>query len=248
LKTLIIDDEKQAVSALKADIKRHCGDLEIVGEAYSVKDAIARIKALEPDLIFLDIQLTDGTGFDILDVIDKRKLKVIFTTAYSQFAIKAIKFSALDYLLKPIDAEELIEAVKRAKEYTIPQQVPEQYEVLKQQSDLLQAGEKKIVLKDSKSIYFVKVADIIRCEANGSYTDVYAVDSVKIIISKPLKELESMLEPYGFVRTHHSHLVNLHQAKRVDKADGGTLHFNDGSSVPISQRKWEQVIQLLAGE
>lgn len=248
MKILIIDDEKQAISALKADIKHHCSDLEIMGEAYSVKDAIAKIKSLEPDLIFLDIQLIDGTGFDILDAIDKHRLKVIFTTAYSQFAIKAIKFSALDYLLKPIDAEELVEAVKRAKEHTTLQHVHEQYDVLKQQSDMLQVGDKKIVLKDSKSIYFVKVTDIVRCEANGSYTDVYTIDTNKIIVSKPLKELESMLEPYGFIRTHHSHLVNLHQAKRVDKADGGTLHFNDGSSVPISQRKWEQVIQMLAGE
>jgi two-component system LytT family response regulator len=248
LRTLIIDDEKQAISALKADIKFHCSDLEIVGEAYSVKDAIAKIRALEPELIFLDIQLIDGTGFDILDAIDNSRLKVIFTTAYSQFAIKAIKFSALDYLLKPIDAEELTAAVKRARELTQPQQATEQYDILKQQTDLLHAGEKKIVLKDSKSIYFVKVADIIRCEANGSYTDVYTAEPTKIIVSKPLKELEGMLEPYGFIRTHHSHLVNLHQAKRVDKADGGTLHLNDGSSIPISQRKWEQVIQLLAGE
>lgn len=248
MKTLIIDDEKQAISALKADIKFHCSDLEIVGEAYSVKDAIAKIRTLEPELIFLDIQLIDGTGFDILDAIDNSRLKVIFTTAYSQFAIKAIKFSALDYLLKPIDAEELTAAVKRARELTLPQQATEQYDILKQQTDLLHAGEKKIVLKDSKSIYFVKVADIIRCEANGSYTDVYTIDPAKIIVSKPLKELEAMLEPYGFIRTHHSHLVNLHQAKRVDKADGGTLHLNDGSSIPISQRKWEQVIQLLAGE
>ncbi len=248
MKTLIIDDERQAISALKADIKFHCSDLEIIGEAYSVKDAVTKIQALNPDLIFLDIQLIDGTGFDILDAIDKGKLKVIFTTAYSQFAIKAIKFSALDYLLKPIDAEELIEAVKRAKEYTAPQQVPQQYDVLKQQADLLQVGEKKIVLRDSKSIYFVKVADIMRCEANGSYTDVYTADANKIIVSKPLKELESMLEPYGFVRTHHSHLVNVHQVKKVDKADGGMLYLNDGTLVPISQRKWEQVIQLLAGE
>lgn len=248
MKTLIIDDERQAVSALKADIKFHCPDLEVAGEAYSVKDAVSKIRALDPDLIFLDIQLTDGTGFDILDAIDKRKVKVIFTTAYSQFAIKAIKFSALDYLLKPIDAEELVGAVKRAREYAIPQQIPEQYDVLKQQSDILLAGDKKIVLKDSRSIYFVKVADIIRCEANGSYTDVFIADASKIVVSKPLKELENMLESYGFIRTHHSHLVNLHQAKRVDKADGGMLYLNDGSSVPISQRKWEQVIQLLAGE
>ena len=248
MKTLIIDDERQAISALKADIKFYCSDLQIVGEAYSVKDAIAKIQALEPDLIFLDIQLTDGTGFDILEAIDQRKLKVIFTTAYSQFAIKAIKLDALDYLLKPIDAEELVAAVKRAREYTVPQHVPEQHDAVKQHTDLLQVGEKKIVLKDSKSIYFIKVADIMRCEANGSYTDVYIADTSKIIISKPLKELETMLEPYGFIRTHHSHLVNLHQVKRVDKAEGGMLFLNDGTSVPISQRKWEQVIQLLAGE
>lgn len=248
MRTLIIDDERQAISALKADIKFHCSDLEIVGEAYSVKEAITKIQSLNPDLIFLDIQLIDGTGFDILDAIDKHHLKVIFTTAYSQFAIKAIKFSALDYLLKPIDAEELVAAVKRAREHTSLQQVPQQYDVLKQQTDLLHAGEKKIVLKDSRSIYFVKVADIMRCEASGSYTDVFTADAGKITISKSLKELENMLEQYGFVRTHHSHLVNLHQIKRVDKADGGILYLNDGTSVPISQRKWEQVIQLLAGE
>lgn len=247
MKTLIIDDERQAISALRADIKFHCSDLEIVGEACSVKDAIVKIKTLNPDLIFLDIQLTDGTGFDILDAIDKRRLKVIFTTAYSQFAIKAIKFSALDYLLKPIDAEELVEAVKRAKEYTVPLQAPEQYDILKQQVDLIQAGEKKIVLKDSKSIYFIKVADIMRCEANGSYTDVYSAGAQKIIVSKPLKELETMLS-HTVLSASITPTINLHQVKRVDKADGGMLLLNDGSSVPISQRNGQQVMQLLSGE
>lgn len=248
MKTIIVDDERQAISALKADIKFHCRDLEIIGEAFSVKDAISKINTLNPELVFLDIQLIDGTGFDVLDAIDRRRLKVIFTTAHSHFAIKAIKFSALDYLLKPIDAEELVDAVKRASEYTELQHTTEQFDILKQQMDLLQIGEKKIVLKDSKSIYFVKVADIVRCEANGSYTDVYTADASRIIVSKPLKELESMLESFGFIRTHHSHLVNLHLIKRIDKVDGGTVQLNDGTSVPISQRKWEQVIQLLAGE
>jgi two-component system LytT family response regulator len=246
--TLLIDDERQAISALKADIKFHCPELEVVGEAYSVKDAIAKIQSLTPELVFLDIQLIDGTGFDILDAIDYHKLKVIFTTAYSQYAIKAIKFSALDYLLKPIDAEELVAAVKRAREHSNMQQLSEQYGVMKQQTSHIATGEKKIVLKDSKSIYFVNVSEIIRCEANGSYTDVYIIDGSKIIVSKPLKELESMLDTYGFIRTHHSHLISLRHVKRVDKADGGMLYLNDGTSVPISQRKWEQVMQLLAGE
>lgn len=248
MRTLIVDDEKQAVSALKSDIIHHCPGLVIVGEAYSVKEAVSKIQSLQPDLLFLDIQLMDGTGFDVLDSIGKQKVKVIFTTAHSHFAIKAIKFSALDYLLKPIDADELVAAVKRATDETASQQSAEQYDVLKQQINPQPGGEKKIVLKDSKSIYFVSVSAIIRCEANGSYTEVLLADSTKITVSKPMKELESMLDAYGFIRTHHSHLVNLHHIKRIDKTDGGAIQLSDGSSVPISQRKWEQVIQLLAGD
>ncbi|MCB0696434.1 MAG: response regulator transcription factor [Chitinophagaceae bacterium] len=243
MRTLLIDDEQQAISALKAEIIYHCKDLDIVGEARSVKEAVKQILALAPELIFLDIQLLDGTGFDILDAVKGHQVKVIFTTAFSQYAIKAIKFNALDYLLKPIDAEELVEAVKRA-EAAAPQGV--QLDVLKRQLDIIRMGDKKIVLKDSRSMYIIKVAEIVRCEAHGAYTDVFTLTEPKITISKSLKEFETMLEDYGFFRTHHSHLVNLHLVKKVDKADGGTLYMQDGTQIPISQRKWEQVIRLIA--
>jgi two-component system, LytTR family, response regulator len=247
MRTLIVEDEIQAISALKAEIRYHCSELEIIGEAKTVKEAIEKITALKPALVFMDIQLTDGLAFDILDACKEQDFKLIFTTAYSEYAVKAIKISALDYLLKPIDPEELIESVKKAIEQIAPKEILQnQFAVLMQQLNSKAEPEQQIVLKDIDKTYFIKITDILYCEAEGSYTKFYVSNTEPIFVSRNLRSYEEILAPAGFIRTHHSCLVNPAKIKVYDrKTDSGTLILEGGHTIPVSQRKKDFVIQFL---
>ena len=194
MKTLIIEDEDQSISALKSEIEMHCPTLEIIGIAKSVKEGIAQIKTLQPELIFLDIQLSDGLGFDILSHFSTPNFKVIFTTAYSQYAIKAIKFSALDYLLKPIDSEELALAVNKAMR-------SEQDDTSSKIENFIHnqvQARKKIVLQTSEGISIFEIDTILKCSAESNYTSVYFTNGKKILFSKTLKDFEDLLSNSGF--------------------------------------------------
>ncbi len=247
MRTLIVEDEIQAISALKAEIKYHCPELEIIGEAKTVKEAIEKITVLKPALVFMDIQLTDGLAFDILDACKEQDFKLIFTTAYSEYAVKAIKISALDYLLKPIDPEELTESVKKAKELIAPKEILQnQFAVLMQQLNSKAEPEQQIVLKDIDKTYFIKMNDILYCEAEGSYTKFYLTNAEPIFVSRNLRSYEELLAPAGFIRTHHSCLVNPTKIKVYDrKTDSGTLILEGGHTIPVSQRKKDFVIHFL---
>jgi two-component system, LytTR family, response regulator len=247
MRTLIVEDEIQAISALKAEIKYHCPELEIIGEAKTVKEAIEKITVLKPALVFMDIQLTDGLAFDILDACKEQDFKLIFTTAYSEYAVKAIKISALDYLLKPIDPEELTESVKKAKELIAPKEILQnQFAVLMQQLNSKVEPEQQIVLKDIDKTYFIKMNDILYCEAEGSYTKFYLTNAEPIFVSRNLRSYEELLAPAGFIRTHHSCLVNPTKIKVYDrKTDSGTLILEGGHTIPVSQRKKDFVIHFL---
>lgn len=247
MRTLIVEDEIQAISALKAEIRYHCPELEIIGEAKTVKEAIEKITLLKPALVFMDIQLTDGLAFDILDACKEQDFKLIFTTAYSEYAVKAIKISALDYLLKPIDPEELTESVKKAKEQIEPKEtLQNQFAILMQQLNSKAEPEQQIVLKDIDKTYFVKITDILYCEAEGSYTKFYLANTEPIFVSRNLRSYEELLAPAGFIRTHHSCLVNPTKIKVYDrKTDSGTLILEGGHTIPVSQRKKDFVIQFL---
>lgn len=247
MRTLIIDDEAQAISALKSEIQYHCPQLEIVGEAKSVKEGVEKIKLTNPQLIFLDIQLSDGLGFDIISAYKEYQFKIIFTTAYSKYAIQAIKISALDYLLKPIDPEELKTSVQKAMDKVMLSTMQDQLSVLMQQiAERPGAGEKQIVLKDVDKTYFIKISDILYCEADGSYTKFYLSNAEPVFVSRNLRSYEELLAPAGFIRTHHSCLVNPNKIKVYDrKTDSGTLVLEGGHTIPVSQRKKDFVIQFL---
>lgn len=243
MRTIIIEDEAQAISALKSELKYHCPQIEIVGEAKSVKEAIEIIKELQPELVFLDIQLSDGLGFDILTAYKEHTFKIIFTTAYSQYAIKAIKFSALDYLLKPIDSEELKEAVMKAEGHSKENDLAK-FETLisnfKSKSD-----RKKIALQTSEGISVYEIDTILRCSAESNYTCVYFMNGKKSLFSKTLKEFEELLENSGFERIHHSHIINLNHLVNFINKDGGYVVMSDKSTLPVSQRKKSNLINAL---
>lgn len=243
MKTLIIEDEPQAISALKSEIAAHCPKLEIVGEAHSINEGIAQIRKLQPELIFLDIQLADGLGFDILSAFDEMDFKVIFTTAYSQYAIKAIKFSALDYLLKPIDSEELIEAVKKAGNTSVSSEKLKLQNFVHNQAE--PATRKKIALQTTEGISIFEIKSIIKCSSESNYTCLYFENGKKMLFSKTLKEFEELLSSSGFERIHHSHLINLDHLTNFVNKDGGYVVLSDKSTLPVSQRKRTQLIEAL---
>lgn len=243
MKTIIIEDETQAISALKSELSIHCPEVEIVDEIRTVKEAIKKIKSINPDLIFLDIQLADGLGFEILEHYKDHPFKVIFTTAYSHFAIKAIKFSAIDYLLKPIDAHELKEAVNKAKSMN------KEIEMVKLQTLISNFSNtnvrKKIALQSNEGINIYELDQIIRFSADRNYTEIYFTNGKKALYSKTLKDFEEMLENSGFERIHHSHIINLNHLVSFVNKDGGYAKMSDNSEIPVSQRKKSQLIEVL---
>lgn len=245
MKILIIDNEAGLRKTLRLMIESHCPTETIVDEADGVESGLTKIQDLQPDIVFLDIEMNDGTGFDLLRRTNHTQFQLIFTTAFNQYAIQAFRFSAIDYLLKPVDPDELVQALDKAMAQLRHHKLDLQLEILMEQLGNNPGQEKKIVLKDIDATYFIKVKDILYCEAEGAYTRFYITDSDPVLVSKNLKEYASILEPMGFIRTHHAYLANPEKIKLYDKRDGGALILDGGHSIPMSQRKKDQVMQLL---
>lgn len=242
---LIIDNENAIRVGLVKMINSFCPNVNQIWEANGVASGIEAIGKYKPDLVFLDVEMDDGTGIQLIEKLGKFDFQLIFITAHDKYAVNAFKLSAIDFLLKPIDSNDLVSAVSKASEKIKSKSLNLQIQILQESLTSLSVNEKKIVLKDSESIYFVKIADIVHCKAEGPYTEFYLIPQQKIIISKSLKEYEEILEPYGFVRPHHSHLVNIKRIVRFDRADGGTIILENKQTIPVSQRKREHIMELL---
>lgn len=246
MRTLIIDNEPAIVSTLKKMLGEYCPELELIGTADGVVTGLELIRKAQPDLIFLDVEMGDGTGLDVLHQVSDRTFQVIFITAYGHYAVEAFRLSALDFLLKPIDPEELMRAVGRARVAAEKEELSLKLSALMSHVESLSNSGKKIVLKDAESVHILLMAEITHCQAEGSYTRFFLQDKRQILVSKNLKEYEKLLQPHGFFRPHHSHLVNVRCIVRFDKADGGMLILSDGSTLPVSHRKREQLIAVLS--
>ncbi|MBL7912054.1 MAG: response regulator transcription factor [Bacteroidia bacterium] len=246
MKVLIIDNDQKIRQGLKTMIEKFCPQVVELNEANAIQSGIEAIAKYNPDLIFLDVELDEGTGMDLLSKLKEYKFDVVFITAYNKYAVDAFKFSAIDFILKPIGLEDLLNALQKAKTSLANKDLLKQLVILKENMGSLSSSEKKIVLKDSGTMYFIKVSDIIHCKAEGNYTEFYLVNKQKLVTSNMLKEYEAMLEPYGFIRTHHSHLINIKKIVRFDKADGGSLLLENNHNVPVSQRKKDQVLEALS--
>jgi two-component system, LytTR family, response regulator len=238
MKAIIVEDEIHNRAALKNLIEEFCDDVNVVGVAETVTEAIDLIHKVRPDIVFMDIELQTGTGFDVLARVQNLDFDVIFTTAFEHYAIKAIKFSSLDYLLKPIDVEELQGAVNKARVRQRESSQRQQLEVLL--TNMNGNGVKKICLATADRVEFVRVTDIILCEASGSYTNVYLNDKRKIMVSRHLKEYETLLADENFMRVHNSFLINLNEVKQFVKSDGGYIVMNDNYQVSISPKKRDE--------
>ena len=244
ISAVIIDDENKVIITLTAMIEQHSIPVQLVGSATNVKQGVELIQKTQPDLIFLDVKIGQDTGFDLLKALDEIKSKVIFISAHNEYAIEAFKFSAIDYLLKPIDPQELEMAVIRAEQRVDSANVALKLNVLLSNWTNRQLNEKKIVLKTADKIHLVPVKDIIRCEAYKNYTHFF-IENDKILVSKSLKEFDTLLSPYGFFRAHKSHLINISHFRKFIKRDGGFVELLNSDLVPVSTRKREALLTLI---
>lgn len=242
-KAIIIDDENRTRDLIAKMINSFGLDIEAIPAAESVASGIKAIEDHHPDIVFLDIKLPDGTGFDLLKALPEKNFEVIFITAHEEFAIKAIKFSALDYILKPVDPEELKEAVVRALESVGAKKEDSQFEAL--QLNIQPNQKRKLVLKTQESVHIVELDNIIRCEADRNYTSFYLAEGKKILVSKTLKDYETLLSSHNFLRVQQSHLINLDYVDRYDKGNGGSVVMKDGSEVPLSPAKRDIFFKIL---
>lgn len=243
LKTIIIDDEVTARSALRAEVSQHCPALSIIGEFDGVQSGSQAIDEMQPDLVFLDIRLWDGTGFQLLEKITYKKFNLIFTTAYNEYAVKAFKVNALDYLLKPIDCDELVMAVEKVMQTRKEDPIYGNADkFLKHPNTILH---KKIAVALTGGITVLNTADIIRVEATSNYSRIYLKQNESLLSAKTLKDFELSLQESGFERVHHSHLINLFHLKKYINKDGSSLEMSDGSVVPLAQRKKALILSML---
>lgn len=244
MKAIIIDDEVQARESLVNMINTLCRNVEVVAEADNKTTASEILQKYRCDLVFLDINLPDGNGFDLIPKINELGLKVIFTTAHDEYAVKAFKVSAADYLMKPVDPSELCTSIEKVR-HIVERDNFMMLNALISNLDSRENEMNKLVLKTSDSIYIVNISDIIRLESDCNYTRFFLNDRQPLFVSRTLKEFEELLKNTGFIRPHNSHLVNFNYISRFEKADGGCLVMKDGFKIPVAVRKKESLLAYL---
>lgn len=247
IRTIIIDDEEHCIDRLNRLLLDYCKpSVELLGSFQTVKDGLEAIAALHPDLVFLDIRIHDKTGFDLLRQIGEVNFEVIFTTAFEKYAIQAFKFSAVDYLLKPVNRDDLLQAVQRVEQKVAKGEMAKKLEVLLHNLKDIQGQSKKISIPTVNGLVFVTINDIIRCQSNINYTTIILKDNQKMTVAKTLKEFESLLAPYNFFRVHSSHLINLACIRSYQKGKGGSVLMSDHSEIEVSTRRRDALLKKLA--
>ena len=246
MKALIIDDEQHCITTLTWALKEYCDGIEIIGFAKNGQEGFEKINSLKPDLIFLDIEMPVMSGIDMLERFDTIDFKVVFTTAYDQYAIKAIKLNACDYLLKPIDKDELISAIEKIQLSADLLINKESVQNIKHNLHVLPSLQ-KIAIPSSEGILFFDLNTIVHLEASSNYTLIYFDNDTKLVSSRTLKEYEELLPEAIFFRCHHSHLINLKFIKKYIKGEGGYVDLGHGQMVEVSRRKKLEFLTLLKG-
>ena len=247
LKALIVDDELMGCQALKKMLEPYANQIFVLPFCHSAEEAIRAIQVLAPDLVFLDIHMPGKSGFDMLDSLEKINFEVIFTTGFDHYAVKAFKIGAVDYLLKPVDMDELETAIQRATERIQNKKTSApNVEVLLQNLRGGQSENMQIALPTQEGIFYVPIKEILRCESDANYTMFYFVGRKKIMVSKNLKEYEELLSPYHFVRVHNQYLINLRHVKKYIKGEGGTVVMNDDAQIEVARRRKDDFLAELA--
>jgi two-component system, LytTR family, response regulator len=240
---ILVEDMPQAIRVLENDLAEHCPEVSVIGTAQSIVQAAKLLTQVKPDLIFLDILLGDGTGFDLLEIFPALSSKVIFVTASDEYAIRAFRYAAVDYLLKPIEPAQLREAVSRAKT-----QITGSSESLRLLKDTIARPDvlpDRISLTSQERIRVVEIKHIVRCESDGNNTWFILAPSEKILVTRTLKGFEQLLERHNFIRVHQTHLVQLAHIQEYVKKDGGYLKMKNGDNVPVAVRKKAEIVEML---
>lgn len=246
IKAIIIDDEQHCIDRLTMLLSGNSSNMvELLASVQSVDEGLTAIKTYKPQLVFLDIEIGNKTGFDLLKQLPEINFEVIFTTAYDKYAVQAFKFSALDYLLKPIDTDELQAALKKLNDKVSQKDIAGKFDALFHNLKNIQSASKKICVPVLSGLVFIQTDDIIRCESNVNYTTLFLKDKQKLLVAKTLKEFEEMLTEYNFYRVHNSHLLNLAYIKMYNKGKGGTVTMNDGSEIEVSTRRKDDFLKRL---
>lgn len=245
LKAILVDDEENSISSLKEKINRHCPQVEILTTCDNAQKGITAIDSLKPDIVFLDIEMPLMNGFLMLQHLTFKNFELVFTTAYDHYAIKAIRFSALDYLVKPIEIEELQAAIKRAGEKQQKATPNQRLEVL-----LDNLGQKvherlRIAVPTNSGLEFLKIENIIYLEASVNYTHIFLTDGRKFTVSRTMKDFEEMLSPDTFLRIHHSHIINKNFAEKYIRGEGGQVVLSNGTVLDIAKRKKAEFLQAI---
>lgn len=244
ISAVIIDDEEHMRVNLLAILDANINSVKVIGQGSSVASGTRIIQETNPDLVFLDINLHDGSGFNILEELVPLNFKVIFVTAYSEFAIKAFRYNALDYILKPINVTELNRAISKMKEPTTPFVTRKELHTIIQ--DLHKKDEeRKLIIRNNNLISYLPVADILRCESDGNYTAIFMNNGERTVASKPIKEYDSLLPGSLFYRVHQSHLINLKKVKQYSSSQGDFIIMNDGSIIPLARRRKDEFFEKL---
>jgi two-component system, LytTR family, response regulator len=242
IKAIIIDDEPLVRELISKTVQSYCPNVTLVAMADDVKSGVSAINQYEPDLVLLDIKMPDGSGFDLIKHFDKPDFKVIFISGYMEYAIKGYKFGAIDYILKPIDEEELSLAINRADDI-IRFEEKMQFKAIEQNISALKKSD-KIILKTSEHVHLVNLSDVIRIEADGNYSTFFIEGGRKVLVCKAIKDYEHELINKGFHRIHKSHMININKLQYFDKTDSGDVVLSDGSVVPVSFRKRDMLLNL----
>jgi two-component system, LytTR family, response regulator len=246
ISTVVLDDEPMARDAILALLERYCPEVEVIGVSGDIESGVRLIRQNKPELLILDIHLTDGTSFDLLERLGNDQYKIIFITAFEEYAITAFKFSAMDYILKPVNPDELVAAINKVHDSLDRESMSRRMEILFESLNTKSGEGRKIALRTSSSVHIVDLSDIIRCRSEKNYTQFYLASGESVVVSKTLKEFEELLVPFLFVRVHQSHLVNLDHIRRYEKADGGLLIMSDHSQVPVSLRKKDDLMKVFS--
>ncbi len=240
----IVDDEPLCCESLATLLVRYCPAVKVLDICYSASTALKSIEEHPPQILFLDIEMPQMNGFELLEKLPEINFQLIFTTSYDQYAIKAIQFSALDYLLKPIEREQLQKAVQKVIQH-MHQPLPQQIEILLQKLHHPTIALNKVAIPTLEGLQMVFVESVISCKADSNYTILHLKDKPKITASRTLKEIEEMLEDYSFARVHHSYVVNLNEVEKYVKGEGGYLIMSDGSTIDVSRNRKEMLLKKL---
>jgi len=240
LKAILIDDEPDSIRLLALQLKAHCPQVEIAGQYSSSVEGLQAIRSLKPDLVFLDVEMPEMNGFELLDQLDDIFFSLIFVTAYNEFALKAFRFSALDYLVKPLDTSELQAAVKKAEKHQRIDQ--EQIELLRSQLQRQQLPQ-KIAVPFHTGVVFVELKDLVYGEAEGNYTRLFLTDGKTYLLSKTLREVQEVLEERNFLRVHRQYLINLDHIKSYHKGDAAYLVMQGDITIPVAKNQKERLVQ-----